>query len=90
MSDPNLVYYTSFERLQCVLQYSTLKFKNTKSNNIFDTMGFVAILKNMPQFKALVDMTPLLNFILGYYQRESYCACLFFQIACAMITISSH
>lgn len=84
MSGSNLIYhYTSFEKLQCILQHSTLRFKeSTTSNDSLDTIGFVTILKNMPQFKAPIDMTAFLNFILGYYQRDTYCASSISLVAC--------
>lgn len=74
MSNSNLIYhYTSFEKLKCILEHGTLRFKeSTKSNDILDTACVVNILKTMPHFKANVEMTELLNFILGYYQREAY------------------
>lgn len=74
MEDENLIYhYTSFEKLNLILKFGTLRFKeSTKSNDILDTMGFINILKNMTKFKAPVDMTGFLNFILDYFQRPTY------------------
>jgi len=70
----NLIYhYTSFEKLQCILKYGTLRFKeSTSSNDMLDTIGFVSILKEMPHFKAPTTVSELLNFIIDYYQRDSY------------------
>lgn len=84
MSNSNLIYhYTSFEKLQCILQHGTLRFReSTKSNDLLDTMGFVNILKNMPKFKAPIDTNELLNFILGYYQRDTYCPSAVFLVSC--------
>ena len=80
----DLIYhYTSFEKLQCILKYSTLRFKeSTQSNDILDTMGFVNILKSMPKFKAPVDATEFLNFLLGYYQRALYIPSSISLVAC--------
>lgn len=71
---PDLIYhYTSFEKLQCILKYSTLRFKeSTKSNDILDTMGFVNILQSMPKFNSPSVEGSFLNFLLGYYQSETY------------------
>ena len=62
----NLIYhYTSFEKLQCILKYGTLRFKeSTSSNDILDTIGFVNILKDMPHFNAPNGIAALLNFII--------------------------
>lgn len=71
---PDLIYhYTSFEKLQYILKYSTLRFKeSTKSNDILDTMGFVNILQSMPKFNSPSVEGSFLNFLLGYYQSETY------------------
>ena len=74
MDNTNLIYhYTSFEKLQCILKYGTLRFKeSTSSNDILDTIGFVNILKSMPHFNAPGATSALLNFIINYYQWEGY------------------
>lgn len=71
---PDLIYhYTGFEKLQCILEYSTLRFKeSTKSNDILDTIGFVNILQSMPKFNSPSAEGAFLNFLLGYYQNETY------------------
>ena len=80
----NLIYhYTSFEKLQCILKYGTLRFKeSTSSNDVLDTIGFVNILKSMPHFKAPNATSALLNFIIEYYQRETYTPSAKFLVAC--------
>ena len=80
----NLIYhYTSFEKLQCILKYGTLRFKeSTSSNDILDTIGFVNILKDMPHFNAPNGIAALLNFIIDYYQREAYTSSAKFLVAC--------
>lgn len=80
----NLIYhYTSFEKLQCILKYGTLRFKeSTSSNDILDTIGFVNILKEMPHFSASNATSALLNFIIEYYQRETYTPSAKFLVAC--------
>ena len=80
----NLIYhYTSFEKLQCILKYGTLRFKeSTSSNDILDTIGFVNILKDMPRFSAPDATAALLNFIIEYYQRETYTPSAKFLVAC--------
>ncbi|MBR2403435.1 MAG: DUF2971 domain-containing protein [Lachnospiraceae bacterium] len=80
----NLIYhYTSFEKLQCILKYGTLRFKeSTSSNDILDTIGFVNILKDMPRFNAPNGASALLNFIIDYYQRENYKPSAKFLVAC--------
>lgn len=80
----NLIYhYTSFEKLQCILKNGTLRFKeSTSSNDVLDTIGFVNILKEMPHFKAPTSSTELLNFIIDYYQRETYAPSAKFLVAC--------
>lgn len=80
----NLIYhYTSFEKLQCILKYGTLRFKeSTSSNDVLDTIGFVNILKSMPHFNAPTTTSSLLNFIIEYYQRESYAPSAKFLVAC--------
>lgn len=80
----NLIYhYTSFEKLQCILKYGTLRFKeSTSSNDVLDTIGFVNILKDMPQFKAPTATSELLNFIINYYQRDGYAPSAKFLVAC--------
>lgn len=84
MTDKKLIYhYTSFEKLQYILKNGTLRFKeSTSSNDALDTLGFVNILKSMPQFSASIDMTELLNFILGYYQRDGYTPSTVALVAC--------
>ena len=74
MDNSNLIYhYTSFDKLQCILKYGTLRFKeSTSSNDVLDTIGLENILKSMPNFNAPGATSELLNFILGYYQREAY------------------
>lgn len=74
MEETNIIYhYTSFEKLQCILKYGTLRFKeSTSSNDAMDTLGFVNVLKEMPHFKSPTEMAELMNFIIGYYQRYSY------------------
>lgn len=80
----NLIYhYTSFEKLQCILKYGTLRFKeSTSSNDVLDTIGFVKILKSMPHFNAPTATSALLNFIIEYYQRENYTPSAKFLVAC--------
>lgn len=78
-----IYHYTSFEKLQCILKHGTLRFKeSTKSNDILDTVGLVNILKAMPRFRAPIDMTAFLNFLLGYYQRDSYAPSTISLVAC--------
>ena len=78
-----IYHYTSFEKLQCILKHGTLRFKeSTKSNDILDTVGLVNILKAMPRFRAPIDMTAFLNFLLGYYQRDSYTPSTISLVAC--------
>lgn len=78
-----IYHYTSFEKLQCILRYGTLRFKeSTSSNDILDTIGFEQILKSMPAFKAPGIASELLNFLLGYYQRDAYCPSAKFLVAC--------
>ncbi len=78
-----IYHYTSFEKLQCILNYSTLRFKeSTKSNDILDTMGFVNILQSMPKFKASVDASEFLNFLIRYYQRNTYAPSSVSLVAC--------
>lgn len=74
MDNSNLIYhYTSFEKLQCILKYGTLRFKeSTSSNDILDTIGFENILKSMPNFNAPGATAALLNFIINYYRWEGY------------------
>lgn len=80
----NLIYhYTSFEKLQCILKYGTLRFKeSTSSNDILDTIGFVNILKEMPHFNTPNATSALLNFIIEYYQREAYTPSAIFLVTC--------
>ena len=80
----NLIYhYTSFEKLQCILKHGTLRFKeSTSSNDVLDTIGFVNILKQMPQFKAPTISSKFLNFIINYYQRDTYMPSAKFLVAC--------
>lgn len=80
----NLIYhYTSFEKLQCILKYGTLRFKeSTSSNDVLDTIGFVKILKSMPHFNVPTATSALLNFIIEYYQRENYTPSAKFLVAC--------
>lgn len=81
--DKLIYHYTSFEKLQCILKYGTLRFKeSTSSNDILDTIGFVNILKDMPHFNATNATSALLNFILEYYQRETYTPSAKFLVAC--------
>ena len=84
MTDKKLIYhYTSYEKLQYILKNGTLRFKeSTSSNDALDTLGFVNILRSMPQFSASIDMTELLNFILGYYQRDEYTPSTVALVAC--------
>ena len=80
----DLIYhYTSFEKLQCILKYGTLRFKeSTSSNDVLDTIGFERILKSMPHFNAPGIASTLLNFILDYYQRDAYRPSAKFLVAC--------
>lgn len=81
--DKLIYHYTSFEKLQCILKYGTLRFKeSTSSNDILDTIGFVNILKDMPSFSAPDAISTLLNFIIEYYQRENYTPSSKFLVAC--------
>lgn len=84
MDNTNLIYhYTSFEKLQCILKYGTLRFKeSTSSNDILDTIGFVNILKSMPHFNTPGATSALLNFIINYYQWEGYRPSSKFLVAC--------
>ena len=84
MDNSNLIYhYTSFDKLQCILKYGTLRFKeSTSSNDVLDTIGLENILKSMPNFNAPGATSELLNFILGYYQREAYQPSAKFLVAC--------
>jgi hypothetical protein len=43
----------------------------------------------MPKFKAPIDMTALLNFILGYYQRDTYCSSAVSLVSCFSLTPDS-
>ena len=49
MDNSNLIYhYTSFEKLQCILEYGTLRFKeSTRSNDVLDSIGLENILKGI-------------------------------------------
>lgn len=80
----NLIYhYTSFEKLQNILKGGTLRFKeSTKSNDVLDTSGIVNILKKMPHFEAKTSTSELLNFIIDYYQRDTYAPSAKFLVAC--------
>lgn len=74
-NNKNLIYhYTSFDKLKCILEYGTLRFKeSTESNDMLDTKGIVNILQKMPLFKTPNnDMVSVLNFILGYYKSDVY------------------
>ena len=84
MDSSTLIYhYTSFEKLQCILKNGTLRFKeSTSSNDILDTIGFVNILKGMPHFNAPGATSALLNFIINYYQWDSYRPSAKFLVAC--------
>lgn len=84
MDNSNLIYhYTSFEKLQCILKYGTLRFKeSTSSNDILDTIGFENILKSMPNFNAPGATAALLNFIINYYRWEGYHPSAKFLVAC--------
>lgn len=84
MDNSNLIYhYTSFEKLQCILKYGTLRFKeSTSSNDILDTIGFENILKSMPNFNAPGATAALLKFIINYYRWEGYHPSAKFLVAC--------
>lgn len=58
MDNSNLIYhYTSFDKLQCILKYGTLRFKeSTSSNDVLDTIGLENILKS-----SLTSTPPVLH-----------------------------
>lgn len=72
MTEEKLIYhYTSFDKFKCILEYGTLRFKeSTKSNDVLDTTLLFDVLRDYRGFSDFSDAVEAArNFMLGYYQK---------------------
>lgn len=72
MNEKDIIYhYTSLEKFKCILQYGTLRFKeSTTSNDLLDTTLLFDVLKEydgLPDYRDTVEVAR--KFMLDYYQK---------------------
>ena len=73
---PDLIYhYTSFDKLQSILKYSTLRFKeSTQSNDILDTTRLINILQRLTYVSdnANTNIAKACDFLINYFKQPTY------------------